>query len=267
MRRSKNTLKAKFIFNFPFGLLIGSWLALGFAMLIDEEVNAVILDHYVSTAIVAAATIFSASLAIWGVLWNIASQQDIVEDRRQRKLIAARASLPLALSEFIKLCENHIFHLANDTPKVSETSESLSEETQATLKLVVEHAEETVQSQIGNLLMFYQVVLARYFYSQSERKRQVETAAEGQLRLHYRACEIVMWESLRALISAQFYYARTEHDGYTQQDARQSFERALPHCRTEDGWSLTNDPVFRSYFQKAIENKESGFFKPNYFNN
>ena len=71
MRKPKNTLRARFIFNFPLGLLIGSCLALGFAMLIDEDVNAVILDHYVSTAIAAAASILSASLAIGGVLWNL----------------------------------------------------------------------------------------------------------------------------------------------------------------------------------------------------
>lgn len=263
MRSTKNTRRASFIFNFPLGLLIGSWLALGLAMLIDANVSAVVADHYVSTAVVASATVFSASLAIWGVLWNVASQQDIVEEQRKRRLAAARASLPLALSEFLKLCDSHIFHLANDTPKVNENSENLSEETQATLKLVIEHAEENVQSEIGNLLMFYQVALASYFHYQSENKYRTE--ADSKLRLHNRASEIIRWESLRALVSAQFHYARTDQGEYTKIDARQLFERALPHCRTDGGWCLTNEPVFEHYFRRAIEDKESGFFKPNYF--
>ena len=59
------------------------------------------------------ATIISAILAIFAVAYNVGNQNRLANDARERKLIAAKASLSGALSDITYLCDGYIKYLAN----------------------------------------------------------------------------------------------------------------------------------------------------------
>ena len=262
----KNKTKSpKVLLSFPMGLLVGAIIAFATAAIIDSQVQFVLLERYLPPLLTAAATLASASFAIAGVRWNIQNQNILAHDMRCRKLSAARASLPLALSEFVDLCDKHISHHANNTDQVIQGSESLSDTAHDTLKAVIENAEPETQHALSFLLMAYQVMLSRYFSKKSENKDEFDSEASRTLAKHNHASDIIYWASLKALASIQFGYARTKIEPIDYEVARKRFEFDLQHCKRSDGWLLVNDPTYQAYFCRAIENKESGFFKKDFF--
>lgn len=255
----------KILLNFPLGLLIGSVLAFGVSAIIDAKVGETLVNRYLPPLLTAAATLTSASLAIAGVRWNIQNQNELSQIARDRKLAAARASLPLALSELVEVCDRHIAHHSNNTDRVAPGSESLSETAQATFKAVIENATDKTQESLSFLLLAYQVMLSRYYSRQSEAKDAIHTEDGSKLARYKHASSIVHWASLKALASVQFSYARTRNEAADEDRARKIFEFEVKGCRTYEGWVLSNDEIYRKYFEMAIEDPHSGFFKPNYF--
>ena len=156
-------LKGKsWLWNFPLGLTCGACFAFSFAWLIDAEVWVGTKEKYLPALLTASATLISATVAVAGVLRGIQNQSMLADQARRRKLLAARASLPLALTELHKLAENQLVHHANATQQTENDFTQMSGTAQETLKLVIEHANAPTQKSLSFLLMAYQVLQARH---------------------------------------------------------------------------------------------------------
>lgn len=254
------------LLNFPLGITLGAISAFGLSWLIDTKLWNSNAERYLPALIAAGATLVSATVAVAGVLRNIRNQNILAEHARFRKLTAARASLPLALSELSKLSENHIARLSNGDKQVESGSEEISTAAHETLKLVIEHANEPTQKSLSFLLMAYQVLQASYHEEKApEPYDNPETEAAQLLAKHHRASGIISWAAFKALVAVQFQYARKGEEIDRSSIARTYFERELQNCSARGGWLLINDPLFRDRFDVAIRNTERTLLNPEYF--
>ena len=208
------------------------------------------------------ATLISAILAILAVAYNVSNQNRLAEDSRERKLIAAKASLSVALSDIVSLCEAHIEYLANGSNGKLDVR-YMSENTKESIQLVIEFAEKGDRNSLVFLLNSYQVLKARNIDSTNS-KFDWSSDDTQILQKKNTAKKIIDWASYKALVNNQFDYARTSTKIPDSASVRPSFERDLDFVRRKEMWLLINDDVFKKAFNEAKENQESGFFDPKY---
>ena len=258
-------LKFRWILNFPLGLFWGAVTAFSVAAFLDAEVKSDLLNRVGPSMLSALTTLLAAAIAVTGVLRNIENQNSLAEQARQRKLAAARAVLPLALSEFYKVCDSHLTRLSNGERTVTEGQPELSSTSHETLKLVIENADPVTQKSLGFLLMCYQVVVARYHDEQASDPEELETEASIKLAKYSRASALGLWASLKALVAVQFEYARKGEEKDRTDMAKRSFEFELMHCKRRDGWLLTNDELYRELLEANVADPSKTFLNPSYF--
>jgi len=258
-------LKSRWILNFPLGLFLGAVTAFSVAWFVDAEFKSELLGRLAPSVLSALTTLVAAAIAVTGVVRNIENQNNLAEQTRQRKLAAARAVLPLSLSEFYKVCDSHLTRLANDERTVIGGQAELSATSQETLKLVIENADHVTQKSLGFLLMCYQVVVARYHDEQASDPEAIETEASIKLAKYSRASALGLWASLKALVAVQFEYARKGEERDRADMAARTFEFELIHCKRRDGWLLTNDALFKELLEAKVADPSRTFLNPNYF--
>ena len=229
--------------------------------------NAEIGKDFLSTL----ATIISAILAVSAVSYNVWNQNRLADNARERKLIAAKASLSVALNDIVSLCEAYIEYLANGSNGTLDVRR-ISENSIESIQLVIEFAEKGDRNSLVFLLNSYQVLMARnrdFTYCKIDWPLAVaDRAGEQDTQIFNKtntAIRIIDWVSYKALVNIQFDYARTSTKIPDSAIARPSFERDLSAVRRNEMWYLSNDEIFQKKFNEAIENKKSGFFKPDYF--
>lgn len=258
-------LKSRWILNFPLGLCLGAVAAFSVAWLVDAEFKSELLNRLGPSVLSALTTLLAAAIAVTGVLRNIENQNNLAEQARQRKLAAARAVLPLSLSEFYKVCDNHLTRLANGERTVVDGQPELSSTSHETLKLVIENADPVTQKSLAFLLMCYQVVIARYHDEQASDLEEPKTEASITLAKYNQAAALGLWASLKALVSVQFEYARKGEEGDRAEIAMKTFEFELMHCKRRDGWMLLNDALFKELLEAKVADPSRTFLNPNYF--
>ena len=207
------------------------------------------------------ATLMSAILALLAVAYNVWNQNRLADDIRKRKFIAAKASLSVALSELVSLCNAHIKYLANGSSgRLNQIC--MTQQTKETIQLVIEHAENDDANSLVSLLHNYQVLMTRnenfkdckFNWTQNNQDyRKINTA--------YR---IIDWVSYKELVHNHFDYARFSRKIPKFSSRRDEFEIALIHTERNKGRLLTDDDRFEEYFDRAVVNKESGFFHPKF---
>lgn len=94
-----------YIFNNPsLMVLFGTLLGGGFVLSLGAEISAETREYllYALTAII---TLFASAMALFGTFRLVNHQKEIEAENRRRKLDAARASLPQALSDVISVAK------------------------------------------------------------------------------------------------------------------------------------------------------------------
>lgn len=131
-------------------VLCGTFLGGGFVLSLGAEISAETREYllYALTAII---TLFASAMALFGTFRLINHQKEIEAENRRRKLDAARASLPQALSDVVhSLAEYSQFYreLLHWVIEADEGLAKLAEigislETRTTLERCIEHSEES----------------------------------------------------------------------------------------------------------------------------
>ncbi|MBO6854313.1 MAG: hypothetical protein JJ872_11205 [Marivivens sp.] len=140
-----------YIFNNPsLMVLCGTFLGGGFVLSLGTEISAETREYllYALTAII---TLFASAIALFGTFRLINHQKEIEAENRRRKLDAARASLPQALSDVVhSLTEYSQFYrellhwvIEADEGLAKLTEIGISQETRTTLERCIEHSEES----------------------------------------------------------------------------------------------------------------------------
>lgn len=248
--------------NFPLGLCLGSILTLLFCAAFDSAW--ISTDNPLFLTVISGLFVFSASgLATLGVLSTIENTRELADTASARKLTAARAALPLALNELTDLCDSYVEYIANGCLGFK-GNKILSETSQQTIQLVIEYADQEAQERLSNLVKFYQVSIAR---SQDSSNFKVDwTSSDPQVLYKIKAAyRIADWTAIRCLAGEFYEYSRRNGILGKREGSRRLFERYVSDVSLSSGWLLTNDRTFSNYFDLISENKESSFFKPDFF--
>ncbi|MFD1157837.1 hypothetical protein [Roseovarius aestuarii] len=93
----------KLLRNTAFGGLVGTLVTLALVWAFDSDVSTEIKRFY-TFVFTACITLAAATLTLYGVFSNIENQQTQAQQDRNRKLLAAKALLPNALSKMCEAC-------------------------------------------------------------------------------------------------------------------------------------------------------------------
>ena len=253
---------------FTRGLILGIIISIGIAVAIIMLVlhtysTDIFFAKLISPLIVSAATLGAALSAIYSVKKNIENQNRLHQDIQERKLFAARASLPIALREIERICASAIVQLC-DSSKIDNNKPMLINDTSHnTIKLVIEHESEKTRKHLANLLMYFQIAISRF-----NNYKIYSRANPGMDHLHNEEIteSIIHWASLRAIASAHLNYARGISQEFDNDEARKIYEEDFPGYKEQGRYKEIDIRDFNKIFGAAMEEDYPGFLDPNFFN-
>ena len=155
----------RFLLNFPLGIFLGTSFTLLFVWILVSDLSPP-FERVVAGIFGAIAGLIAAFLALAGVLTNIANQNHLAEKQRRRKLVAAKAVLPLVLSQMAIVARRgaEISIRQNIQPKIPSeliAELTLSKEVIATLQATIEQTDRQDGNRLANLVRRYQVCLTK----------------------------------------------------------------------------------------------------------
>ena len=262
--------RSNFWLGVVIGLLLGVALGLGFILIFSELLFEENYENFVENMFSPIATIISTLIivcsALFGVYWTIKNQNHLANFATRQKLKAARASLPMALSELSRICKLHILQIANKGNYHTSESMILSDTAHETIRTVIENSCDTIQKELTRLLTYHQISMNRY----NSFIVAPPTPPSGQ-KMHISEVNlIVLWASLRALVGCYFDYGRGAKFQPDFDNALKVFKSELIDYRHEDQ-ILTITPadsvdMFSEYLEKeSVEG--CGFLDPNFLKN
>ena len=204
-----------FLRNFPAGVFVGTFFTLMLCAALDADISDDLTKYYsfIGSALVG---LLAASLALSGVLANMNLQAEQRRHERKRRLLSAKALLPIALSEMCEVARKGVANSWRDRPGGPIVSRAefdrqsledirLSDEIVSVFRDIVEFDdEETAAIRIQGILREYQVFAARWRSHISDQDNLM-TPDDSEI-----AQRTTAWAYLYALAESAFDYARGE---------------------------------------------------------
>ncbi|WP_368344321.1 hypothetical protein [Pelagovum sp. HNIBRBA483] len=158
-----------YIFNNPsLMVLFGTFLGGGFVLSLGAEISAETREYllYALTAII---TLFASAMALFGTFRLVNHQKEIEAENRRRRLDAARATLPLALSEMLNFCEKihatyaDLQKIHSDQELARQTVEDvkLEAETLSIIRNCIQHSEQPASIWLSTIVAHAQIMTSR----------------------------------------------------------------------------------------------------------
>ncbi|MEP9399779.1 hypothetical protein ABLE86_20755 [Mesorhizobium sp. KR2-14] len=157
-----------FLDGFALGAFCAAEVFLVVFMMLDWPLKSDAWVGFVGSIVVAGFSIGAAYIALRGNRTQISQTNDIEDERRHNKLVAARAILPAILSELSIVARNNLmlrfhpghtpvgFHVPHPT-----AFQALPDSIIPDLKECIEHADSVSQDRLANILKHFQVQQAR----------------------------------------------------------------------------------------------------------
>lgn len=204
----------------------------------------------VGVVITTAGATGAAYIALGGVYSSIAESRRVEESARERKLAAAKATLPLALADLFDVCNANCDWLALGKQQGAKSRRPLDYSSVGVFKECIEYATGPAESALRELLVIYQILEAR-LADIDVGDSSLQTTQDSLEKIE-RISAISGWATLQALTEALFPFARSPSNIV---DRVSVAARALWHLWSLniDGWALENDPMFRQRLEKARE--------------
>ena len=202
----------EFLKNFPFGVFAGAIIVLMLCWAFDADIQEDMTRFYtfVFSALIG---LLAASVALSGVLASLHQQATLREEERKRKLSAARAFLPQALSDMCEVARSGMLNsqtagskkgneLAPSFVRSSLEDIRLNDEIVSIFKDIVEFSDANAGRRIQAILIEHQVLQTRWSGYVRGAENMVRPSA---FDLAYRSCH---WAFLHSLAATAFHYAR-----------------------------------------------------------
>lgn len=259
--------KSNFWLGVVIGLLGGMALGLGFILifrkLLFDEHYTRFSEHMFAPIFAALFTLVGVLTALFGVYWNIKNQNSLANQRIGRRLIAARASLPLALNELSRICKLHLLQIAHKNQYDTRESMVMSEASHETIRTVIENSDDIIQQELSNLLAYYQIAVSRFnsFVANPPELHDGEEMHRLEVGL------IVSWASLRALTGCYFDYGRGAEFELDLKNALSVFKAEVMQYAHEDAVEMVAPVPHFSALSRYIRSKsveDCGFLDPDY---
>ena len=213
------------------------------------------VDNMVPALFAVIATFLASIFAVIGVIINIKSQNDLESQRIENRLIAYRASLPIALSELVRICKIYVLSIKRGVNYGGKESMVVSEASRETIREVIQNSDEVIKQELSNLLAYYQFAESEYNSLANDSK-----TLSGSNKLDTKEANLIMlWVSLKTLTESYFSYGRGEKFEKNPIKDHENFKEELrTHARKYQ------KKLFSKYLNsRSVEG--CGFLDPNYF--
>jgi hypothetical protein len=203
-RGGREMFKIKFLSNIVLGILLGSIFAFSIALVFDADIQDGLKKFYTSL-LTSITTVIAAVFALSGVLANIDNQNIIANQSKSRSLAAAKAVLPLALSQMSAVARRGS-SISLDISTSNQSAELLISQLKLPAEIIpairdsIQHSNQCNGERLANLIRTYQVLFSR---------------SERWLREAYRPLlqqydNSVDWAIFYRLVEDCYEYARAE---------------------------------------------------------
>lgn len=238
-----------FFRNFPMGVLLGLLVATIAFLFLDDNYDKA-WAKYFAYGVSALVGLLAAGLALLGVMSNIHTQISQEQERRSRAFIAARSTLPLALSNMgaisrrgIEICISKNCGDASFTELAKELA--VDGETISTITRVIEFADEQSGERLGNIVGRHQMMVSRIVrWGASGHAPSRETLAK----------EAVNWAVQSHLIGDAFGFAR----GDEMQIPKELQNRSIESTFFLYLGIVINPNDYADLYQAVVRFKETG---------
>lgn len=245
------------------GIALGATIGIIFTLLlcwILSSVSDKISDNIVGFATIVA-TFFAAFVALFGA-WAAIDETQAVEIRNlDRKLSAAKASLPLFLSQLYEVCDNRVSLLTSGEGGVKNNPWDIDSSAIAIFKECIEYSDGMAKDTLTEILLAYQICLARYSKLDLTDNILFET---DRLLKYPRIQAIFDWMTLRSLVEIMFEFGRSDAAVIDRAVVADRAIFSLHFLTTPDGFTLDNDSDFEIRIKAAKSNKDFSFSQPHW---
>jgi hypothetical protein len=259
-------LKHNYLAGIALGITLGFIASTAIFWLLDET-SEVVRGH-LSEQITHIVTLAAAALALFGVARQIQSNFNIMEKTRLAKLDAAKASLPIVLSNITELCENRYYSIAFGNRNAAEGMKwEVTDFELSTLKECIEHSEGFEKELMQQIIRVYQVLVSRWADIQFESIFNAADIPEGNHHLLDRLTQISAisnWVALRAIAFSLFNFSRGANSSPDYEHMKDNVLSTLDGIHTggltgDAGLALTNNGNFRDFIERRAQSRRIEF--------
>lgn len=214
-------------------------------------------------------TLLAAVLALNGALANIDNQNRLQAKNRNDKLVAARATLPLALSELVEICDNRVAFELDRVAARRDRDWTLSEVSQRTIKECIEFCDDGPRDVLVEIALIYQILVSRdgliYQETPSVRSNKITDLNLETWDKMNRLDSVSDWLTLECVSAELFDFARK---GRSFKERRNVFGCVMFKLRHLDleGFSIEGDPEIRHILDRFEKREGFGFVSPTWVN-
>jgi hypothetical protein len=257
MRRKSPRSRADYLGGLALGASIGVASTLGFCWALsglDER----IADNIVGFGTIVG-TLFAAFIALHGVTASLDHQKQIEMDRVEKKLHAAKATLPLVLSALYEICSNRIQAIVKGKAENHSEPFSLDQNGIQIVERCIEHSDGEAREAMKEVLQIYQILVARYQRLETPDPLFLKDGGSGSF---HRIRSMIDWVCLQALVESIFDYGRDRSSSVDRSSVHARAMATLSFLSDEDGWLYDNDPFYREECQRFIDGQFRSFSDP-----
>ena len=203
-------MKNRYLDGLALGIAIGFAASIGVVWVLEDGIEPVrkfLVDHITHVV-----TLLAAALALLGMSRQMQSNIELAEQNRLSRLDAAKATLPIVLSNISKISEERFYSIAfgKSTPAPDMRWE-ISDFELSTLKECIENAGGFEKELMLEVIRVYQVLMARWDSLELVKLFGAAEVPSGDPALFDRLNQchaIANWVALRAIAHSLFDYAR-----------------------------------------------------------
>ena len=205
MLTTSSLARSRYLEGILLGICLSCFLLLLTFVTVQTQIKGPLQGH-LPELLAGLGTVFAAYLALKGISAQIQSNLEIETIRRQSQLEAARASLPLALSQLTSVCRKAIMFTYNTERNAVGAIEAAKEFTMlehalGILKECICYSDVAVAIRLANIIRHYQVVFSRTISS-------FENPNTG--KMHY--THVFDWALVQLLLEDCYDFARSNSD-------------------------------------------------------
>lgn len=217
-----------------------------------------VVQQHLSEQITHIVTLFAAVLALFGISKQIQSNVELSEAARQARLDAARATLPIVLSNISTLAEERIYALVNGNVEPEPGVKwEFSDVELNTLKECIEHSTGLEKKLMLQICRVYQVLIVRWEALEPEDLFFMKKVSDGDLSILNQRAQfgaLTNWATLKAICNSLFDYARGEESSPDVDAIKDNVISILEWLNSggragSGGRMLTNNVDFRRYLE------------------
>lgn len=248
------------------GLTLGFMLSILVVWALEDATP--LVQKFVSDHVTHAVTLLAAALALLGISRQIQSNFELTERTRLAKLDAAKATLPIVLSNISSLCMERYYAIAWGTKeRPDNTRWEITETELTTLKECIEHADGVEKDLMLQICRVYQVLVARWDSLEFSRIFGAPALEEGDTKMLDRLNQfgaISNWAVLRAIATSLFDYSRGAVSNPTNDEILENALKWMEHLHTgtlsgSAGSLLRNNADYNAYLERKVKSKNLEF--------